>query len=135
MFVKTHVPATPFGHLPYRDHCAYSDVLRSNRRVSGPPGPRPARPIRSRPPYEGATRTAAYCAVTGATTPWLLPVRCYVLCLGVFKEPVVGAPPADAGLLHAAERRGRVGNQAAVQPDHARLERLRHPQPAAQVAR
>ena len=27
--------------------------------------------------------------------------------------------PADAALLHAAERRGRIGNKTAVQTDHA----------------
>ena len=38
------------------------------------------------------------------------------------------------GLLHAAERRRRVGHDAAVEADHAGLQRLADPQPAAQVA-
>ena len=41
---------------------------------------------------------------------------------------------ADAGLLHAAERRRRVGHDAAVEADHPGLECLTDPQPAAQVA-
>ena len=64
-----------------------------------------------------------------------LPVGGDVLRLGKLQQPVVGTLAADAGLLHPAERRGRVGDQAAIQPDHARLERFGDPQPAAQVAR
>ena len=42
---------------------------------------------------------------------------------------------AEAGLLHPAERRSRVGDDAPVDADHAGLERLRHPQRPAQVTR
>ena len=57
-----------------------------------------------------------------------------VLGLGELQQPVVGALPADAGLLDPAERRGRVRDQAAVEAHHSGFERLGHPQAAAQVA-
>src|SRR6266540_3962630 len=47
-------------------------------------------------------------------------------------SPRVGA--AGGGLLDAAERRGRVGDHALVEPDHAGLEALDHPEGALQVA-
>src|SRR5689334_2154800 len=44
-----------------------------------------------------------------------------VLRLGEFQESLVRALAADAGLLHAAERRRRVGHDAAVEADHPGL--------------
>src|SRR5690606_37191066 len=40
---------------------------------------------------------------------------------------------ADARLLHTAERGRRIGHDALVQPDHAGLQRLAHPQRAVDV--
>ena len=42
---------------------------------------------------------------------------------------------ADTGLLDTAERRSRVGDQAAIEPDHSRLDGFRRPQASSQVAR
>ena len=47
--------------------------------------------------------------------------------------PFVRAFAADAGLLHAAERRRRIGDQAAVEADHAEIELLGDAHAAAQV--
>src|SRR5580704_7677300 len=63
-----------------------------------------------------------------------LPVHGDVLGLGVLQQTFVRALATQARLLHAAERRGRVGDDAAVDADHARLQRLRDPQRAPQVA-
>ena len=46
----------------------------------------------------------------------------------------MAALPADAGLLDAAERCGRVGHDAAVDPDHPGFQGLGDPQRPAQVA-
>src|ERR1051325_10718668 len=56
-----------------------------------------------------------------------------VFRLGEFQESLVRALAADAGLLHAAERRRRVRHDAAVEADHPGLECLADPQPAAQI--
>src|SRR5260370_8844726 len=45
----------------------------------------------------------------------------------------MGALPADAALLGAAERCGRIGHEPAVKPDHAVVELFRHPHAAAEV--
>src|SRR5215475_9959752 len=58
-----------------------------------------------------------------------------VLRLEELHEPLVRAFAADAALLHAAERRRRVGHEAAVEPDHAEVELFRDAHAAAQVAR
>ena len=38
-------------------------------------------------------------------------------------------------LLHAAERRGRIGDEAAIETDHAELEPLGDPESAREIAR
>src|SRR6186997_1263004 len=47
-----------------------------------------------------------------------------VLRLEEFAQPVVAALAADAALLDPTERRGRVGDDAAVEADHAGLDAL-----------
>src|SRR5271154_3157146 len=51
-----------------------------------------------------------------------LPVDGDVLGLGVLQQPLVRALAAEARLLHAAERRCRVGDHSPVDPDHACLQ-------------
>src|SRR6516165_6355968 len=74
-------------------------------------------------------------AVTVQPRPRLgpLPVNSYVLRLHELEQAVVAALTAQAGLLDAAERRGRVGHDAPVDPDHAGVQGLGDPQRAAQV--
>src|SRR5215472_6361940 len=62
-----------------------------------------------------------------------LPVDSDVLGLGEFQQPLVRALAPEARLLHSAERRGRIGNDAPVDADHASLERLGRMQRAAQI--
>src|SRR5690242_11487048 len=57
-----------------------------------------------------------------------------VLRLHELEQPVVAALAPDAALLHAAERRRRVRDDAAVEPDHAGLDRLADRHGAPQVA-
>src|SRR5580698_11178860 len=64
-----------------------------------------------------------------------LPVHRDVLGLGELQQPLVGALAAEPRLLHPAERCRRVGDDAAVDPDHAGLEGLGDLQCPAQVAR
>src|SRR5262249_24379035 len=47
-----------------------------------------------------------------------------VLRLQKLHQPLVRALAADARLLHTAEGRGRIGDEPAVEPDHAELELL-----------
>src|SRR5258707_15765384 len=56
-----------------------------------------------------------------------------VLRLQKLHQPFVRALAADARLLHAAEGRGRVGDEPAVEPDHAELELLGDAHAAAHV--
>src|SRR6478736_5795030 len=56
-----------------------------------------------------------------------------VLRLQKLHQPFVRAFAADARLFHAAERRGRVGDESAVEPDHAELELLGDAHAAAHV--
>src|SRR5262245_3304229 len=58
-----------------------------------------------------------------------------VLRLQKLLQPLVRTLAADAGLLHAAERRGRIGNEAAVEADHAEVELLGDAQAASEVLR
>src|SRR5450631_904543 len=60
--------------------------------------------------------------MTSITFP--LPVDRDVFFLEEFKHALVGAFAADARLLDSAERRSRVGHDAAVEPDHARFDLL-----------
>src|SRR5579883_141210 len=62
-----------------------------------------------------------------------LPVHRYVLGFEELHHPLMGALPADAALLGAAERRGRIGHQPAVEPDHAVIEPFGYPHAAAKV--
>src|SRR5260370_21767806 len=62
-----------------------------------------------------------------------LPVDGDVLGLGVLQQALLRALTAKPGRLHAAERRRRVGHDTPVDAHHPRLQRLRHPQRAAQV--
>src|SRR4051812_41301916 len=62
-----------------------------------------------------------------------LPAHRDVLRLQKFLQPLVRALEADSGLLHAAERRGGIGDEPAVQADHAEVELLGHAHAAAQV--
>ena len=52
------------------------------------------------------------------------PVGRDVLGLEEFQQPVVATLATQSAVLHAAERSGRVRDEAAVQTDHARLQRL-----------
>src|SRR5215468_4183175 len=62
-----------------------------------------------------------------------LPLHRDVLGFCELEQAVVPAFAADAGLLDAAERRGGVGHDAAVDPHHSGLQGLRDPQGTAQV--
>src|SRR5882762_4801516 len=62
-----------------------------------------------------------------------LPAHRYVLGFENLHHALMGALPADAALLGAAERRGRIGHQPAVKPDHAVIEFFRHSHAAAEV--
>src|SRR3954464_8490583 len=54
-----------------------------------------------------------------------LPAHRNVLRLHELQEPLVRAFAAETGLLGAAERRGRVGDEPAIEADHAEVELLR----------
>src|SRR6185436_10609471 len=56
-----------------------------------------------------------------------------VLRLQELHHAFVRAFAADARLLHAAERRGGVGDESAIEPDHAEVELLGDAHAAAQV--
>src|SRR5580698_4498466 len=62
-----------------------------------------------------------------------LPIDGDVLGLGVLQQSLVRALAAEAGLLHAAEWRRRVGDHSPVDTHHARFQRFRDPQRAPQV--
>src|ERR1700737_3782140 len=62
----------------------------------------------------------------GISTSMKLPRHRHVLRLQKLHQPLMRAFAADAGLLHAAERRGRIGDEPAIETDHAELELLRH---------
>src|SRR4051794_4163379 len=62
----------------------------------------------------------------GIRTSMQLPTHRHILRLEEFHQPIVRAFAPDARLLHASERRGRIRHQAAIEPDHAELELLRH---------
>ena len=64
-----------------------------------------------------------------------LPLDRDVLGLEKLHDAVMRALAADAGLLHAAERRRRIGDEAAVQADHAEIELFGEGQSALQIAR
>src|ERR1700722_12243194 len=63
----------------------------------------------------------------------LSPTHRHVLRLHELHHALVSAFAADAALLGAAERCGGIGDEPAVEPDHAEVELFRHPQPTAQV--
>src|SRR5579862_9934801 len=68
--------------------------------------------------------------------PWLLdPADRQVLDLEEVVDAVLGAFAAQARLLHAAEGRDLVGEDADVDADHARLDRFGDAEDAAHVAR
>src|SRR4051812_24931919 len=58
-----------------------------------------------------------------------------VLDLQVLVDALLAALAAEAGSLHAAERRRGVGHHALVEPDHAGLQLLAHAEGALDVAR
>src|SRR5262245_1704262 len=58
-----------------------------------------------------------------------------VLGLQKLHQSFMRAFAPDAALLHAAERRGRIGDETAVEADHAEVEPFRHPHAAAKIAR
>src|SRR5262249_40567204 len=88
----------------------------------------------------GVTLTPPRCLASLDTDPPLRggkrsPGHGDVLRLHEFHQALVGTLSSDAALLHAAEGRGRIRHEAAVEPDHAVLEALRDPKAAADVAR
>src|SRR5689334_14004677 len=64
-----------------------------------------------------------------------LPAHRNVLCLHELQETLMGAFAAEAGLLGAAERRGRIGDKAAVEADHAEVEFLGDAHAAREIVR
>src|SRR5437879_12904836 len=64
-----------------------------------------------------------------------LPVRRDVLGFEELQQPLVRAFAADAALLDPTEGRRRVGDEAAVEPDHPRLDRLRNAKALRQISR
>src|SRR5205807_1814753 len=98
---------------------------------SSPSTPRsspPPRDVLERPPA-GSRRERASDGGQGV----LLPLDGDVLALQILEHALVAALAADAALLGAAERRGRVGDDAAVEPDHAGVQRLGDAQALGQV--
>src|SRR5262245_16298129 len=75
-------------------------------------------------------RTENCCAARG---PRSSPIHRYVLRLQELHQPLMRAFAADAGLLHATERRRRIGDEAAIEPDHAKVELFGDAHAAAQV--
>src|SRR5690606_37078340 len=75
-------------------------------------------------------RSATSLSVTGTRAPSpvvdRLPVDRDVLGLGVLEQPLVATLAPDPGLLDPTERRCGVRDDAAVDPDHPRLERRAH---------
>src|SRR5437660_10092866 len=67
--------------------------------------------------------------------PRASPVERDVLGLEELHEPLVRPFAADSALLHSAERRGWIGNEAAVEPDHTEFEPLGYPHAATNIAR
>src|SRR5215472_10079632 len=62
-----------------------------------------------------------------------LPAHRYVLGFEKLHHALVRTLPADTALLGATERRGRIGDEPAVEPDHAVIELFRYPHAAAEV--
>src|SRR4051794_3649000 len=62
------------------------------------------------------------------------PVGRNVLRLQIFHQTFMRAFAPDAALLHAAEGRRRIGDNAAVEPDHAAFEPLGDTHAAAKIA-
>src|SRR5215212_4237331 len=67
--------------------------------------------------------------------PPLAQVHRHVLRLEVLLDSLLAALAAEAGLLHAAERRGGVRDEALVEADHAGLQPLAYADRALEVAR
>src|SRR3954465_7357450 len=67
-------------------------------------------------------------------SPFPSPVGRNVLRLQIFHQAFMRAFAADAALLHAAERRGGIGNEPTVQPDHAAFELLGEAHAARKIA-
>src|SRR6478736_131682 len=62
-----------------------------------------------------------------------LPAHRHILRLEKFLHALLRAFAAEPRLLRAAERRRRIGDQAAIEADHAEIELLGHPHAAAQI--
>src|SRR5215831_18656545 len=82
----------------------------------------------SRPKMRLSMMRSAYARPTSGS-----PLHGDVLRLGELQQAVVAPLPSQPGLLDPAERRRRVGHDAAVDADHAGLQRLADPQRPPQV--
>src|SRR5205823_2107394 len=74
-------------------------------------------------------------ATTRISATSALPVRGDVLGLEELQQPLVGAFAADAALLDPTEGSRGVGDEAAVESDHSRLDRLGNPKALRQISR
>src|ERR1700676_3192675 len=62
------------------------------------------------------------------------PIQRDVFALGEFQEAVMAAFAAQPALLDAAKGRGGIGNQPAIEPNHAGFQPLADGQPALEIA-
>ena len=63
------------------------------------------------------------------------PTHRNVLRLQKLHQPLVRTLAANAGLLHAAEGRGRIGHKPAIETDHAEIKLFGHTHAAAEITR
>src|SRR5262249_45103271 len=77
------------------------------------------------------------CGIRTSTrlSPIPLPTHRNILRFEEFHHALMGAFAAEPGLLGAAERRGRIGDQASIETHHPEIELLRNPHATVQVLR
>ena len=130
---QIHAQERAQGHEISRGHGAERRCRQSGRRR----GEELLRDGRSRGPRRGfradavgfRRRTERHCARAIEANRRRnngLPIHRDILRLEKFHQPFMRAFAADAALLHAAERRGRIGDETAIEADHAEIEFLRH---------
>src|ERR1700757_882183 len=86
------------------------------------------------PRASAATVSASTSASNEARRRMASPRHRHVLRLHELHQALVRALAAEAALLGAAERRRRIGDEPAIEPDHAEVELLGDSHPARQIA-
>src|SRR5919197_775163 len=124
-------PAKASHHSPGRGKASASGAPAT--RAAARPPQRPGPGTRPGTPAVGGRRGRRLVGAA-AITPPPSEVHRHVLDLEELVDALGAALAAEAGLLDPAERRRRVGDHALVEPDHAGLQALHHPERPPQVA-